>query len=85
MAIVYDPRGFRDFQDWACLMLESFADLHVEDPRRYNDENWAEWAYSFQTVSAFNSVDIPRPEFFSDWKDWAQRIYQQAQDIPEDA
>ena len=47
-------------------------------PRLDREEDWRSWAAAVVALPALAAVAAPRPEAFSDWREWAQRFNQAA-------
>lgn len=66
------PTGFTAVE-WADRVLALTADNVTG--RLDNPDKWREWAAGFLRNS--RSIDLlpPDPEGFSDWREWAERMY----------
>lgn len=69
--ISYDPRG-HDFESWASLMTELFAQNQVQIPQ-YEDD-WRDWALSMYGVGIATQDSLPHPDDFSSWREWGERL-----------
>ena len=68
-----DPRGMalKDWSDAVRLTVSSAWDFG-----RLDDEaRWQDWAVGFVRSSPFAQRILPDPYQFSDWRDWAMRVY----------
>lgn len=68
-----DPRGMTLTQ-WsdAVLLVSSYA----WSPGRLDDEaRWQEWAVNLLRTPTFSTQAAPDPYGFTDWRDWAMRVY----------
>ena len=52
--------------------LEKFGYI----PRLTDESEWMDWATRIQAIPGISSRNPPRPELFSDWKEWAIRFNQ---------
>ncbi len=64
------------------MTLRQFADatiLSVGDTYSFgrldNDADWKTWATGFIRASPYSQRRPPDPAQFTDWRDWAQRMY----------
>lgn len=78
---LYDPRGL-SFVQWASLLVEMFADQNLEYPTDNTD--WKMWAYGLSGNGYFTQYNIPTPDGFNNWEDWAMRVVQ-SNPVPGDA
>jgi hypothetical protein len=68
-----DPRGM-SLLDWADSVVLSIGDAWAFG--RLDDESrWQDWAVGFVRASDFTQRVPPDPYQFSDWRDWAMRMY----------
>lgn len=51
-------------------------------PILFDDDNWRAWATTVISLPAFAAVNAPRPEHFTDWRDWAWRFNEIALLLP---
>lgn len=68
-----DPRGMtlRDWCDSVILAVgDAWSYTKLED-----EERWQEWATGFVQAPTFAKQVIPNPYGFSDWREWAMRVY----------
>ena len=69
---VPDPRLY-DFARWASDVREhGFGDA----PMFATEERWTEWADYLTSTAAGLQCNLPSPQGFANWQDWAQRVYQ---------
>lgn len=82
--MIIDPRGYRDDEviAWADRMtgeLGFFAnEANGSDPNyeRLDDpEKWQDWAMGVFGGSDALGQDVPDPMSFTNWKDWAERMF----------
>lgn len=45
-------------------------------PRLYNEMEWKNWARSLLLNPTISNNDVPDPEDFDDWQQWAERFNQ---------
>lgn len=62
------------FEDWAASVVQDFP-LDIV-PVEANEDNWKEWANYVAFSRTFSQNDVPGPDGFDDWHDWAERVYQ---------
>ena len=65
------PRGLT-LQDWSSQLRVDISDTVP----LYNGGDWQEWARSCLAIDAFQKGGAPRPEYFQNWQDWAERVFQ---------
>lgn len=65
MTIVAYPAGMK-FEDWAALLAETFSVVDIPA-----DLPWQEWGERFGDIA---NVDVPFPENFDTWQEWAERV-----------
>lgn len=56
---------------WAAQLLIDYPTSNIPVPP--DEAGWSEWAERLQAVNTQLS-DAPRPEAFSDWRDWAMAL-----------
>ncbi len=66
-----DPQGL-DFNTWAARVTEQFASYGIPEP--FNESRWKDWACSLFAANALTQKDIPSPQGFTDWRQWASRF-----------
>jgi hypothetical protein len=68
-----DPRGM-SLLDWADSVILSANDAwdfgRLDDP-----DHWQDWAVGLVRASPFTQRVLPDPYQFTDWRDWAMRVY----------
>lgn len=68
-----DPRGMA-WQDWAASAI-----LAANDAWSYgtppSERAWKDFAVGFARSPTFAQRVLPDPYQFSDWRDWAMRVY----------
>jgi hypothetical protein len=73
-----DPRGM-SWQDWASSTI-----LVVGDAWSFGtppeETKWQDWAIGVVRASPFTQRTLPDPSTFSDWRDWAMRVYPMLED-----
>ena len=69
------PTGMelRDWADQVVLDLDPYGTIGKLD----NEERWQDWAVQFLNISTLKD-NLPIPYFFSDWREWAERLCQVA-------
>lgn len=68
-----DPRNM-SLSDWADSVVLSIGDYWAFG--RLDDEaNWQNWGTALVRASGFTQRNLPDPYMFSDWRDWAMRVY----------
>lgn len=70
---VFDPRGL-EWNHWASLMVELFADQNLSVPG--DESKWMDWALGLVGNAFFAQYEIPLPQTESTWQAWAIRLYQ---------
>jgi hypothetical protein len=69
-----DPRGMPDVVAWSdavrLTVSSSWAFGRLDDP-----DKWQDWALAFTTASPFAEQNPPNPYQFSDWREFAMRLY----------
>jgi hypothetical protein len=66
-----DPVGMT-LRDWADSTILSLRDAWLL-PRLDDEERWQDWGVTL--LREFANESLPNPYFFSDWREWAQRVY----------
>lgn len=60
--------------EWADAVMLTVADTWSFG--RLDDENkWQDWAVGFVRAPSLAQRVLPDPYQFTDWRDWAQRVY----------
>jgi hypothetical protein len=60
--------------EWADAVMLTAADTWSFG--RLDDENkWQDWAVGFVRAPSLAQRVLPDPYQFTDWRDWAQRVY----------
>jgi hypothetical protein len=68
-----DPRGMT-LRDYADSVVLSVGDAWAFG--KLTDENeWQSWAAGFVRASPFTQRTVPDPFGFTDWREWAMRVY----------
>lgn len=68
-----DPRGM-GLKEWADAVILSLGDVWAYG--RLDDETrWQDWAVGLVRATPFSQRSLPDPYQFSDWRDWAMRVY----------
>lgn len=64
------------------LTLTQWADaviITVDDAWLFgkleSEERWRDWAVGFTRAPSFANKLVPDPYQFSNWRDWAERVY----------
>lgn len=79
---VIDPRGFEDVRDWADIMAGQLG--FFTDPVQGSDDNfarlddpaeWQTWACGVFGGTDPLGQDVPDPNDYDDWKEWAMRMF----------
>lgn len=60
------------FEDWIANLAVDFPQQNV--PIDYREDDWRNFVTGLISNSTFS--DIPQPDYFSDWRDWAYRFYE---------
>lgn len=68
-----DPRGLT-LREWADGTILS-VDAAWSFGRLDDEEFWQTWAVAFLRAPTFSSQAMPDPYAFTDWRDWAMRVY----------
>jgi len=68
-----DPRNM-GLTDWADSVILSIGDAWTFG-RLDNESQWQEWAIGLVRSSTYSARSLPDPYQYSDWKDWAMRVY----------
>lgn len=68
-----DPRGLT-LREWADAAILTTSDAWPIGSLM-DEERWQDWAVSFVSAPAYAQQGIPDPYGFSDWHEWAQRVY----------
>ncbi|WP_455363614.1 hypothetical protein [[Eubacterium] cellulosolvens] len=69
-----DPRGMT-FTDWSDRVNGVLVN---RTPWRFDgdESEWREWAQHLKDHPDFQGQNIPQPEAFADWEEWAMRFNQ---------
>ena len=82
--MIIDPRGFGDDEviQWADFMaghLGFFPDVVMGSDFNYerldDPDQWQDWAMGVFGGSDALGQDVPDPYSYSNWKDWAERLF----------
>ena len=68
-----DPRNMT-LRDWSDSVILSVGDAWSFG-RLDNESLWQDWGVGFLRAGSFATRAIPDPYEFSDWRDWAMRVY----------
>lgn len=60
-------------QDWADSVILTINDAWSFG--KLTDKNWQDWAVAFVTANGYSQRNIPNPYGFTDWREWAMRVY----------
>jgi hypothetical protein len=64
------PSSHTQFVDWANNLRQLRPDILIQ-PRVSREEQWKEYANQVVQSSVCQTYQCPRPDGFSDWKEWA--------------
>jgi len=73
-----NPRGMR-LRDWADAIILVLHDTWSFG-RLENEDDWQAWAVTFVRADRFAQLNPPSPYGFTDWREWAERMYPFFQD-----
>lgn len=68
-----DPRGM-GLRDWADSVILASGDAWPFGALK-DEARWQEWAVNLARAPAFAQQVLPNPYQFSDWREWAMRVY----------
>jgi hypothetical protein len=68
-----DPRGMY-WQDWASSVILAVGDAWSFGSPPAEDA-WQDWAIGLVRASPFTQRALPDPYQFTDWREWAMRVY----------
>ena len=68
-----DPHGLT-LKDWADSVILTVPNSWLLG-RLDSDDRWQEWATGLVRAGSFSQRNLPNPYNFTDWKDWAMRVY----------
>jgi len=68
-----NPIGM-DILDWADSVLLSNGDA-FSFGKLTRPEDWQAWATAFVQAQPFTQRNVPDPNGFTDWREWAMRSY----------
>lgn len=71
--MMVDPRGLTLTQ-WTDAVILSVGDAWSFG-RLDDEERWQDWATAFLRAPAFSQQGVPDPYGFTDWQEWAMRVY----------
>lgn len=64
------PQSFGlQFVDWGALVAEQMAEYGVAAP--LNETDWKVWVCALFYVPEIASLNVPTPEPFATWQEWA--------------
>ena len=66
-----EPRGLK-LAEWGAVVAEQLASSGVSAPHDEND--WKAWVSALHQVPSLVSMNIPGPDGFDSWQDWAERF-----------
>ena len=66
-----DPIGLQ-FVEWGAIVAEQLAPFGVAPP--INEDSWRTWVCALFYVPELVALNIPQPEGFDDWREWAQQF-----------
>lgn len=66
---------FGSWDHWTSLMVS----VHLQHgpagiEQRVPEERWQEWATQFVSLPEHAGDNLPRPQFFKSWQDWAEAV-----------
>lgn len=64
-----DPYGI-DVVSWTDFMSFELVDTVVVVMKLENPEDWQEWARNVLESPELSELNVPSPEYFSDWREW---------------
>lgn len=59
--------------DWAAQLQIDFSGDDV--PLLFNESEWVEWSQRLVACQSFVNNNVPDGNSYSNWHDWAQRVY----------
>lgn len=68
-----DPRGLTLLQ-WADAVILDVGDAWSFG-RLVNEDDWQSWGAAFVRAQPFASRNPPNPYQFTEWREWAMRVY----------
>lgn len=68
-----DPR-YMSLTQWADAVILTVSDTWSFG-RLTDEDKWRDWATAFVTASGYSQRNLPDPNQFLDWQEWAQRVY----------
>ena len=71
LTIVPSPEGLK-FEEWGALLAEQLARYGVSAP--LSDSGWRTWVCALFQVPELVSMNIPGPDGFENWQDWAKQF-----------
>lgn len=66
-----DPVGMT-LREWADGVIFTTSDAWGI-PRLSDEARWQDWATTL--LRAYETQNLPNPYAFTDWRDWARRVY----------
>jgi hypothetical protein len=72
--VIIDPRGL-NARDWCDRTADELSDI-VSVMKIDIDADWRRWAEYMVGRRPIAGFDPPRPDQFSDWREWAFRFNQ---------
>lgn len=60
------------FQDWIANLAVDFPEQNI--PIDFKEDEWRNFVDAIINNSTF--PDIPKAQFFKEWRDWAYRFYE---------
>lgn len=71
LPLIYDPR-YQSWDNWSSLMVEAYSGQQLQIG--VSEENWKDWASGLMAIDIFQNEALPNPQFFEDWRQWANAI-----------
>jgi hypothetical protein len=59
--------------NWACSLKIDFPDDNI--PFLMSESAWKEWGNELLLSESFNRNDIPSPEGYDKWEEWALAVF----------
>lgn len=74
MSVLLTSPHSLSLEDWAAQVRTDLSDDNI--PEFFPGMDWQEWGRRCLDESSFGRRGAPAPEFFSDWREWADRVFQ---------
>jgi hypothetical protein len=61
-----------EFTDWAKAMMIANSFTSTMGPA--DEESWQDWAANFVNLPRIETLSLPHPYLYSNWRDWAEGV-----------